>query len=66
MQVYKMRTKDGEELYFSAPGDGGYVTLDGEQICEGGGFTGATLTCKIGDLPRVARKWRRQYLKARG
>jgi len=63
--VYRMRTKDGQELTFRAPDGGGYVTLDGDQICEGGGFTGATLTCRPGGLATAARKWRRQDLRLR-
>ena len=60
MQVYRMKTKDGEELIFRAPDAGGYVTI------EGGGLRGDTLLCGKDDLAHIARRWHRQRTKKEG
>jgi hypothetical protein len=69
MPYFTIKTKDAGLLEFSVPNEGGYVKLDGSQICYGGGFFGETISCTPSDLPKVARKWnaqRRRYLKELG
>lgn len=54
-------------LHFSCPDAGGYIRMEspgssalGDQICEGGGFLGDTLTANPSTLLAVARNWLRQ------
>lgn len=62
----KPRTKDPDvvrwrRLLFTMPDAGGYVRLNGRQICEGGGFMGVTVVAGPGGLCRAARRWWRQH-----
>jgi hypothetical protein len=62
MQVVTINSREHGEQVFRAPSAGGYVSLNDKQVCEGGGFRGATLTCGADDLPTAARRWWKQYL----
>ena len=63
-----INTRDAGPLEFWAPDNGGYVRLEtpghsgtlGQQICEGGGYRGNTLTADAKCLAAVARGWNRQ------
>ena len=63
-----IKTRKEGEMSFFCPADGGYVWLEsecrpgtlGQQICEGGGFMGSTLSAREETLSDVARKWLRQ------
>ena len=63
-----IKTRKEGEMSFFCPASGGYVWLEsegrpgtlGQQICEGGGFMGSTLSAKEETLGDVARKWLRQ------
>lgn len=66
---YTLKRKSGELLEFWAPSNGGYIRLEspgrpgtlGQQICQGGGFLGSTLTAYTeADLKAQAQKWNRQ------
>lgn len=67
---FTMKTRDYGTLEFFAPRNGGYVRLEsdgkpgtlGQQICNGGGFLGNTISCGPTEesLSRVARAWQRQ------
>ena len=56
---------------FWAPEQGGYVRLEsrgksgtlGQQICEGGGFSGGTISATPENFDRVCRSWYRAYIK---
>lgn len=50
---------------FTAPEEGGYVRLNGEQICEGGGYLGTSVIAGAGEknLEREARKWWRARMR---
>ena len=57
---------------FWAPDNGGYVRLEsdgksgtlGQQICDGGGFSGGTVSATPENFTRVCRSWYRQYMSA--
>lgn len=57
---------------FWAPDGGGYVRLVidgkpgilGQQICDGGGFMGPTISCSPENFKRACRNWYRQYMRA--
>ena len=56
----------GHDVQFWAPPSGGYIRSGhsalGQQICEGGRFTGNTLTCSdYEDFKRQCRRWYRAY-----
>ena len=63
-----IKTRQEGEMSFWCKADGGYVWLErpgkpgtmGDQICEGGGFRGSTLSASEKTLGYVARKWLRQ------
>jgi hypothetical protein len=56
---------------FWAPDNGGYVRLEsdgksgtlGQQICDGGGFSGSTVSCSPANFDRVCRSWYRAYMR---
>lgn len=54
--------KLGETLRFSMPDNGGYVRLEGRQICEGGGFMDNTVISTPNNFERDCRKWARIYV----
>ena len=57
---------------FWAPDNGGYVRLEsdgksgtsGQQICDGGCFSGPTVSCSPANFKRVCRSWYRAYMRA--
>jgi hypothetical protein len=57
---------------FWAPTDGGYVRLEtpgksgtlGQQICDGGRFSGSTVSATPENFVRVCRSWYRAYMRA--
>mgnify|MGYP001213148601 CR=1 FL=1 len=65
-----INTRNHGQLSFFAPANGGYVRLESEgkpgtlgaQICEGGQFSGSTLSCGASEesLESVARRWWKQ------
>jgi len=49
---------------FTVSNDGGYVRLNGKQICEGGRTAGGTVSISNpSNLETVARKWWAAYLR---
>jgi hypothetical protein len=71
--VMRVRASSHETLSFFCPDSGGYVYLEsggrvgvtGIQVCQDGGFAGHALRATPETLPRVARAWRRAYLRQR-
>ena len=76
MATFTINTRDhGPATFFvrdsATAGDSGYVYLEsagkpgtlGKQICDGGDFSGETLTATVESLPKVARNWHRKHLK---
>lgn len=63
MATYTINSKIHGKQEFTVNGIGGYVRLNGKQICRGGKFTGSTITCADDCLGKVARNWWRSYLK---
>ena len=67
-----IKTRKEGEMSFWCKADGGYVWLEspgkpgtlGDQICDGGGFRGSTLSASEKTLGDVARKWLRQRREA--
>ena len=63
-----INTRDVGALTFFVPDAGGYVRLEssgksgtlGQQICEGGGTMGSTLSASESTLATVARRWNKQ------
>lgn len=63
-----INTRNVGALVFYVPDDGGYVRLEspgrrgtlGQQICNGGGTLGSTLTADENTLAFVARRWLKQ------
>lgn len=56
---FKINSRNFGLQTFTAPTEGGYVYLNGEQICEGGRYRGNTVVCGPGkeNLEHEARKW---------
>ena len=52
-----------DEFCFTVNGNRGYVRCNGEQICHGGKFLGSTITGSEEDLPAIARRWYRAYVR---
>lgn len=48
---------------FQVSSEGGYVRLNGKQICHNGRMLGVTLTSNAANLPKVAKRWWTAYLK---
>ena len=76
MATFTINTREhGQATFFvrdsATAGNSGYVYLEsagnsgtlGKQICEGGDFSGETLTATVESLPKVARNWHRKHLK---
>lgn len=63
-----INTRDVGQLEFWVSDSGGYVRLEspgrsgtlGQQICEGGGTMGDTLSANAQSLAGVARRWNKQ------
>lgn len=63
-----INTRDVGALTFFVPDAGGYVRLEsganhgtlGQQICDGGGTMGNTLSADKTTLAAVARRWNKQ------
>jgi len=70
MANFTIQSRNFGEVTFACRDEGGYVrvygadigTRDGKQPCEGGGFTGNTLTANEKTLEKMARRWWRQFL----
>lgn len=63
MTTLTIKSRNGETFEFFVADSGGYVTLNGSQICHGGKSLGNTISCdgSIESLKSVARKWYRAY-----
>lgn len=69
MARFTIKTRTNGDMTFFVPNGGGYVRLEsegkhgtlGQQICEGGGFYGNTLSANEQSLESVARRWYRAY-----
>jgi hypothetical protein len=64
MKTYTINSRKFGEQIFTAPDNGGYVRVNGKQICSGGSMIGSTVIVSHSDyLEDVAKKWWKQYLK---
>lgn len=69
MARFTIRTRTNGNMTFFVPNSGGYVYLEsagrygtlGKQICEGGGFSGNTITADEQTIEAKARRWYRAY-----
>lgn len=73
MQLTIKSRKLNRNFEFWAPDSGGYIFLEsegrpaslGQQICQGGGFTGSTLSARSPeDFEAQCRAWYRAHLRA--
>lgn len=67
--------KLGKDVNFFCEKNGGYIYTDlkngmegslGHQVCNGGHFSGETLSCSSGEqaqLEKIAKNWFRAYLR---
>jgi len=60
-----IKRRDGELFEFSMPDNGGYIRMQTSggyrQICEGGGFFGATIQGSPRDFKTICRRWYRAF-----
>jgi hypothetical protein len=72
MARFTIKTRTNGDMEFWVRDEGGYVRLEsdgctgtlGRQICEGGGFMGATVMADAQSLEAKARRWYRAYRSA--
>lgn len=63
MAIFTINSRKFGEQEFTVSSAGGYVRLNGHQICRGGLYLGSTLSCTPEQLEKVARKWWADKLK---
>lgn len=63
MKTYTINSRLHGKQEFTVSSNGGYVRLNGKQICYGGRSLGVTLTATGASLEATAKKWWAAYLK---
>jgi hypothetical protein len=64
MNTYTINSRKFGKQIFTAPSNGGYVRVNGSQICAGGHMIGSTVRISAaGNLEAVAKNWWKQYLR---
>jgi hypothetical protein len=59
---FSIKTRNHGEKIFTCLSDGGYVRLNGQQICQKGKLFGNTVFANATTLEKTARAWWRAYL----
>lgn len=63
MATFTLNSRNHGIQKFEVVNNGGYVRVNGEQICKDGWFRGTTIMGNAETLEKIARRWWNQYLR---
>lgn len=63
MELKIKSRKFNKEFNFRMPSSGGYITVNGRQICHGGCYGGVTITADPFNFEEKCREWYRDHMK---